>query len=128
MPGPIQLIDLGFGQPVYAEPGEDFIQDEPVQLIDAHPRQFGAPHAVHRGPVTGAPSIGECGPVHLQPLARRQRPAFADEATTPVHDRAENIEQQCAYGVQRCKREKEDRVWDGLYGPAGGGQSHTTTG
>src|SRR5260221_171132 len=79
VPGAVQMIDLRLAESLDTELLEQAVQDRAVQQVDVLPAARAFRHAVHRGTVSGAPGIGEGGPVDLQAFGRSEQLAFADD-------------------------------------------------
>jgi hypothetical protein len=94
MPRPVQVIDLGFREPLDRELRQQLVEALAVQIVELRPLAAVIAHLVHRRLIQTAPGIGELGPVYVEPLLLAERLAFADQARSPVHDGAEHIERE----------------------------------
>jgi len=93
-----------FAQPAEVEVDEDLVERHPVQRIELGPGQLAAAHAIHARPVAGAPCVGELRRVDRHAFRFRQRRDLARDRGSPVHDRAEGVEDEGLDAGDRCRR------------------------
>jgi hypothetical protein len=72
--------------------GQQHLEGFLVQVVEAGPRQFATAHPAHLRLVEAAPIVGEARPIGLEAILLAELGQVLEEAATPVHHRAEYVE------------------------------------
>src|SRR4029453_16150784 len=73
MPRPVQVIDLGFREPLDRELRQQLVEALAVQIVELRPLAAVIALLVHRRLIQTAPGIGELGPFYVEPLLLAER-------------------------------------------------------
>ena len=97
VPGQGQLVDGVFANIVDSEIAQQLYQSHAMQYIQLGPGELAGADLVHVGLVLAPPAVGEGAPVGIDAVGLAKSLAVLRDRAAPVHDRAEDIEDQCPY-------------------------------
>jgi hypothetical protein len=72
-----------------------------MEIVEDGPLQFAAADAIQAGLVGGAPPVSELLPGRIQTTLRSETLERIDQASAPVDNGAESVENYCAYSSFR---------------------------
>src|SRR5437762_8527755 len=96
MPRAIEVIALRIAQTRQAESRQDVVEYQAMQIVDGSPAELAPAHPIHGRLVTVAPGQRKRAAISGYVLLVRHCRGFTDDATVPVDDGAEDVEENRA--------------------------------
>jgi hypothetical protein len=94
MPHAREVIALRLVELVETERRRQDVKRLAMQDVEDRPRTATGANLIQRGPIAAAPGVGERGPVDGGAPPGVERASLRDDASAPVHTRAEDVEDE----------------------------------